>query len=431
MAFAERILAPLAHFRGKLKGAQMTMAHDGVLQAARPPRSTARQMASALENALTIPCPDPTAEERARDTHQARGQKLARLEEWTRLSQEIAEADAARLKTQGGTPVAELLAYGARADVVSAAEHALLTGRPDPKAPLLAGIEALEQVLAEYPNDPRIAVVVALAHIDIGWAWRGPGWDIEVPLRNREALHAHFDRAADIVAEYDADKLDSPLLAATVCALSVGRGGPARQITRNFECWIDLDIKNARAYRTFGVQMLPRWHGSYERLELEARRAAGRTYDVWGAGAYTWMMFDAISIDPKACARVDLDFFLDGLRDILRNTGDQHTVNLMAAYCANTMGSTQTGDDETDYIRNQISAAAAWIVRDHLTELHPMLWAHAARGFDNALRIRCADRFAASGYADALRYLTDLFRRELAAGKRVVFTENGAETRTA
>ncbi len=428
MAFAERILAPLAHFRETLRGARLELAHDGVLQTAPPQRKTPRQMATALENALSIPCPDPTAEERARDEHQARGQKLARLEDWDVLIREIADADAARTKTPGGMPIAELLAYGARGDVVGAAEHALVSGHPDKGAPLLAGIEALEQVLAEHPENPMLAAIVAMAHIDIGWAWRGTGWDIEVPPRNREAFAAHFDRAADILSEHSDATEHSPLLAAAVCALSAGRGGPVRQIVRNFEAWIELDPRNARAYRTFGAQMLPRWHGDYDRLELEARRAAGRTHDVWGSGAYAWVMFDAISSDPVACARLDLDFFLDGLSDILRNAQDQHTVNMVAAYCANTMGATQTGDDETDYIRAQIADAAAWVVREHLTELHPMLWAHAARGFDNALRIRCPDRFAASGYADALRYLADLFRRELAAGKRVVFTENGAET---
>ncbi len=431
MAFAERLLAPLATLRETFKANRLDLAHDGVLQTAPPSRVTPRQVASALENALTIPCPDPTAEERARDAHQAHGLKLARVEAWDILIDEIQEADLARTKTPGGMPVAELLAYGARADVVSAAEHALLTGRPDKDAPLLAGIEALEQVLADYGNPPVLAAIVAMAHIDIGWAWRGTGWDIEVPERNREAFAAHFDRAADILTDHADGTEHSPLLAATVCALSAGRGGPVRQLVREFEHWIDLDPRNPRAYRTFGAQLLPRWHGDYDRLELEARRAAGRTHDIWGAGAYAWVMFDAISSDPNACARLDLDFFLDGLADILRNAQDQHTVNLIAAYCANTMGATQTGDDETDYIRTQIADAAAWVVREYLTELHPMLWAHAARGFDNALRVRCPDRFAASGYADALRYLTDLFRRELASGKRVVFTENGAETRAA
>ncbi|MEL6451019.1 MAG: hypothetical protein AAFQ19_07145 [Pseudomonadota bacterium] len=433
MDIAERLMAPLARFRGKLKSPRLTMAPDGVLQTRRSQRlSHSPQDAPSIARAtpaLSIPCPDPTGEERARDLHQARGQKLARLEDWARLSALAAEADSARRKTDGGTPVAELLAYGARADVVGAAEHALMSGRPEPDAPLLAGIEALEGVLADMPDDPIIAAIVAQTHMDLGWAWRGTGWDIEVPLRNREAFAAHFDRAADIMADHDAAALSSPLLAATACALSAGPGGPVRQIVAAYETWIDLDPRNPRAFRAFGGHMLPRWHGSYDRLELEARRTAGRTHDIWGSGAYAWVMFDAISSDPEACARLDLDFFLDGLDDILRHARDQHTVNLLAAYCANTMGATPTGEDETDYIRAQIASAATWIVRDHLTELHPMLWAHAARGFDNALRVRCADRFAASGHADAVRYLTDLFRRELASGHEVVFTENGVEAR--
>jgi hypothetical protein len=438
MAFAERILMPLALFHEKLKGARLDMAHDGVLQTATGARKLARQKPHSPspavephEAALTIPCPDPTAEERARDAHQARGQKLARLEDWARLTAEISDADANRLKTDGGTPVAELLAFGARSDVVSAAEHALISGRPARGAPLLAGIEALEEVLDEHPDNWVLAVIVAQAHMDIGWAWRGTGWDVEVPTRNREAFAAHFDRAFDIISPFDATALNSPLIAATSCALSSGRGGHVRHIVAQFENWIALDPKNPRAYRTFGAQLLPRWHGDYPRLELEARRAAGRNHDIWGAGAYTWMMFDAISSDSAACARVDIDFFLDGLRDILNHAPDQHTVNLLAAYCANTMGATATGADETDYVRHQIAAAAAWIVRDYLCELHPLIWAHAARGFDNALRVRCPDRFAASGHSDAIRYLSDLFRRELASGQSVVFTEKGAVTEPA
>ncbi|KIC49193.1 hypothetical protein RA29_11840 [Tateyamaria sp. ANG-S1] len=302
-----------------------------------------------------------------------------------------------------------------------------MLGRPDPKAPLLDGIEALEQVLAEHPDEPVIAAIVANAHMDIGWAWRGTGWEVEVPARNREAFAAHFDRAADILIEHDARGENCPMLAAADCALITGRGGSPREVVSRYETWIELDPHNARAFRAMGTHLLPRWHGSYERLELEARRAAGRTYDLWGTGAYAWVMFDAIAQDSAACARLDLDFFLDGLNDILKRTNDQHTVNLLAAYCTNTMGATPTGHDETDYIRIQIAAAADEIVREHLTELHPMLWAHAARGFDNGLRVRCADKFAASGHADALRYLNQLFRRELATGKSVVFTQDGPE----
>lgn len=174
MAIAERLMAPLAQLRGKIAKPSLTMAQDGVLQARAPIVASKRPPASEprkpLMGDLSIPCPDPTAEERARDIHQARGLKLARLDDWTRLSAEIKRTCAARQKTLGGTPVAELLAFGARSDVVGAAEHALISGRPDPKAPLLAGIEALEQVLADHPDNPVIATIVAQTHMDLGWA---------------------------------------------------------------------------------------------------------------------------------------------------------------------------------------------------------------------------------------------------------------------
>lgn len=85
-------------------------------------------------------------------------------------------------------PIADLIGYGARADVVNACEHALLSGKPAKDAPLLAGIEALETVLSEYPDDYAIAIIVAQAHMDMGWAWRGGRWDIEISAINREAF---------------------------------------------------------------------------------------------------------------------------------------------------------------------------------------------------------------------------------------------------
>lgn len=427
MTFSDNLLAPLTHLRNQLDAPPQIMAPDGVLMRAKhqsnPTAKTA--LASAADGALGIPCPDPTAEERERDLHQERGLRCARQEDWQQLSALIADAEQSKAKTAGGMSVAELLAFGARADVIGAAEHALLSGAADRNVPLLAGIEALETVLAEHETDPAIAAIVAKAHMDIAWAWRGTGWDVELPRQNREAFDAHFERAAEIISGFDTKLVPSSLLASAQCSLSAGRSGTVRTIIKAYETWINIDPANTQAMRAMGSHLLPRWRGSYEQLELEARRMSGRTYDIWGAGAYTWVMFDAIAIDPEACARLDLDYFLDGIASILRRCPDQHTVNLLGSYCAITMGSTHTGYDEADYMRAQIAEAAEWIIKDHLTELHPMLWAHAARGFDNAVKVRCPDRFAACGYADALRYLTDLFKRELASGQRISFTSDG------
>ena len=374
------------------------------------------------DDLVRIACPDPTREDLHRDRHQHRAQWLVRQERWEEMAEALSEADQSREMTPGAMPVAELMAFGARADVILAAEHALFDGKPARDAPMMAGIEALEHVLDEYAGNAMIACVVAQAHLDIGWAWRGNGWDADVPTRNRAAFDAHFDRARDILAPYEKDATESPLLAATRCALLGGTGAKSRAVADRYERLIDLNPANPRPMRAMGNHLLPRWHGSYAQLELEARRTAARTEETWGAGGYTWVQFDAITCDAQACANLDVPFFIEGLRDILARRPDPHTANLLAAYCANAIGQAPNDDAAAD-VRAEIADCARWIVRDHMTELHPMLWAHAARGFDNNLRVRSASRFAASGRADAMRIITSLFQREIAAGKRVVFTE--------
>ncbi|MBW4707855.1 hypothetical protein KX928_08665 [Roseobacter sp. YSTF-M11] len=306
-----------------------------------------------------------------------------------------------------------------------AVEHALFDGRPARGAPLLNGVEALEVMLAEADNDMTLSTIVAQAHMDIAWAWRGTGWDTQVPKRHRDAFDAHFDRARDILAPFEMRSCTSPILAAAKCALHGSGKSTPNQLAADYEKLIDLEPRNPGPMRAMGNYLSPRWFGTHAQLELEARRTASRTQHIWGAGAYTWVMFDALSGDDIACADLDLDFFVEGLHDILDRKPHQYTVNLLAAYCANTIGSNLTGYDPADQTRTRIAGCADWIVRKHLTELHPLIWAHAANGFDNNLRVRSARGFAAAGRAEALRIIADLFRREIAQGHRIIFTADG------
>lgn len=392
-------------------------------QLQQPAQKPKKQIAA--PDCLSIPCPDPTLEERTRDHYQNRALRLVRQEDWEELSRQISDADRENKMTPGGMSVADLMAFGARADVVLAAEHALIDSVPEPDAPLYIGIESLEYVLAEFSDDYVIGCIVAQAHMDIAWAWRGIGWDVEIAPRNREAFHAHFSRAHDIVQSFDGQPEKSALFASTSCALLRGDDNSTKSVADRYEALIDLNSKNTSPMRALGIHMLPRWYGSYQELELEARRTAARTQEVWGAGGYTWVMFDAISRDDVACARLDLPFFIEGLRDIVTRRPEPHTVNLLAAYCANTMGNAFSGNDAADANRAHISECADWIVREHLTELHPMIWAHAAQGFANNLRVSSAQRFAAAGHEDALRIIAGLFKGEIDDGKRIVFTDQG------
>ena len=383
-----------------------------------------------LEDSLSIPVRNPqggTDGTKAQD----RGQFLARQERWEELSRQIRKADDARTAARCGLPVADLLAYGARADVVNATEHALAVEEGAGSRTLIRGLMAFEALRAEHRNDPYLTALVALAHIDIGWAWRGPGNKPGSSPSGAEARQrrcaAHFDRAAALLEPLAEDSQDSPFLRAAQCALFAGRPGGTLRVADEFGALIDLAPGNHRHMRTLGTHMLPRWSGSYAALELEARRTASRTESTWGAGGYTWVYFDAITLDGQACARVDTRFFLDGLKDIVQANPSQEMINLLAAYCTVALRKELGQNLQADVPRLKIAEAADWLIRDHLKELHPLVWAHAAEGFDNSARITSLSRFAARGHTGALQAIAGQFRDEIEGGQKVAFTAEGLQ----
>ena len=380
-----------------------------------------------LENFLNIPVCENNFENSDQQDAQRYGQYLVRQDRWEDLSKAFHIADQNRETTSGGMPITDLLAYGARADVVRSVEHALQDGKNGNNRFLLEGINGLEAVRREHRKDPAIAMILALAHIDIGWAWRGRGWEATVSHQNRKKFTAHFDRAATILAPFCGIKLNSPAIVSAQCALLAGQNDPHLRVADDYEALIDLHPQNHRHMRSMGNHLLPRWFGSYEQLELEARRTASRTQEIWGNGAYTWVYFDAIAMDEKACEHVDVEFFIDGLRDIVAMRPEQEFINLLTAYCAIALRQGQGLSEEADLQRMQIADCADWLIRDHLTEVHPLIWAHAAEGFDNNARITSLSRFAARGRADALHIIADQFREEITGGQQVTFTPEGPE----
>ncbi len=387
-----------------------------------------KTVAPCLEDRLHIAVCETGPEEVARRTMRDMGQFLARQDRWEELTDLLLDADTERSKTPGGMPISDLLAFGARADIVHAAEHALIDGQPDNDAPLLDGISALEEINQDLKTDPIMTTLVAQTHVDIAWAWRGTSFDATVPRRNREAFGAHMDRADELICGLPAEFVDnSPLASATRAGILIARPEAFQTLSDVYERLIDLDPTNYRHMRILGNYLLPRWFGSYDRLELEARRTASRTQQDWGAGAYARVQFDAIAADPRACQLVDVNFFIDGLRDIAMRRPDQPMINMLTAYCAIAMVKGYGESDEADFVRTQIADCARWLIKDHLTEVHPLIWAHAAEGFDNSARVTSLSRFAARGRADALRTIAEQFADDIARGLRVTFTKDGPQ----
>ena len=371
-----------------------------------------------LQPRLVIPMVETSAEQQAHRQHFDQAQFLARQENWSELGSLIRSFDVARANTPGGTPVAEVLASGARSDAVRAAIEA--AQRNDPAA-ARAPLDALDEVLAEHCEDHGVALVVALAHIDVGWAWRGDDWAHEIPADRRAQFHAHFSAAARIIDRFDAFELDAPCLAAARCSLLAAEAAPDHRVADDYEDLIDLDPRSPRHMRAMGNHLLPRWFGSYDMLELEARRTLARTEDIWGAGGYTWVYFDALHVDPQAFDHLDEELFVAGIHDILDRCPGQHMVNLFAAYTGQTMG--RWVEDGTPQAR--VAGCFDWIARDLLREVHPLVWLGLPEVAGQQDRPDRALEPMRQGRVRALNTLTRHFTPEMDAGNRVIYGRQG------
>lgn len=385
--------------------------------------NTSKSFAQRLEEQLVIPIAEDPPEESCRVRIQDRGQFLARQERWDELGRAIRSADNRRAATHCGMPHANLFSLGARTDVVLASEQAIADGL----APGLDGIEALEEVLQEFPEDYAIAEIVAQTHMDIGWSWRGTNWHHEVPERNQKLFEVHFERAAEILESFERTAMASPLMAGAICSLVVAKPKPALHIADAYERLIDLNPANTAPMRSLGNLLLPRWFGSYEALELEARRTASRTHNIWGNGGYAWVYLDALRVDQNAARQIDVEFFLDGIRDILYLQPDQHIANLLAAYTGITMAPSRTPVEAPDIVRETrkaIHSVFDHILRDRLKELHPLLWAEADLGPNPGTFLPPRGALIRKGYECARSAIATHFKSELMSGAVLDFSKS-------
>lgn len=383
-----------------------------------------RDLLARLHIPVNAATPDQVESERLRD----HGVFLARQERWEDIEALVRTDDQNRAATISGTPCADLTLFGARSDVVRAAEHALLHGKPAEDADFFRGVEALEYLLDDFPDSYPIALVVAHTHIDIAWAWRGALARDDSRTINRDAFRSHFARAREILAEYCPVTLHSPALSAAQCALLPGANDPAKAICKSYEALIALNPENPRHMRTLGSYLLPRWYGSFEQLDLQARRIAAQTYRSWGAAGYTWVWFDALLVAPEGLETIEVEYFLDGVADALNRQQSQHTANLMAAHLYRCWQHSGIGQHENNDTAAKLSALRDgfdMIVREHLREIHPLIWGHAEIGFENTSRVISKERLSEKGRNVAMQAVALPFMNSLKAGHTINFSPEG------
>ncbi len=396
---------------------------------ARPPKPKAgnstlsEREIDTLSKRVILPTLPVSDEEMARATHQDRGQKLARQDRWSDLADRIRYADKNRLSTPAGETASLLLAYGARSDVVSAAEDALHDG----VAPAKGGMEALEDVLFEEEDDYACALVVALAHLDNAWAWHCIHFDTD-PTESLARARNHLGRAEAILARYDGEALDAPSILAAQCALNATKENRGLLLTEDYSRLIKMDPDGHGHMRALGRHMIRLLPNHPNALEVAARQTASCTKEHWQSGGYTWVYFDALMAEPDAISLIDPEFFVEGMEHIIHRQSDQHIINQLAAFCAIAMAP-KPEDDTAPRTHAQNRAklhdCLDWLVTDHLQELHPLIWSQTLLAPAQVPSLPSRRALVVKGRQTALRIIAARFAAEIADGSSLAFSPQG------
>lgn len=322
-----------------------------------------------------IPVRGETAQDRGRNVYFAKGQTLARQDRWDMLGRLIAETDRKRIASPSGMSMAALLADGARSDAVRHARGAV----HGPDAPVPGGIRALEEVAEDYEDSWGVALVVARAQIECAWAYEGQLDPFALPAKPEAGFLDRFAAAGTLVAKAEALAPQSAEIAALRCDMLAADPQAATRVGDVHDKAIAADPENPGRLRAYGVHLLPRWFGTYDRLNDTAQALSHSLRPVWGDGTYTWLWFDALRLDPAAAEVLDTDRFIAGMHGILSERSDPVLANLFAAYVDGMDPKVAPDDlaDDTLRARARIHAALPDLTDRHLTELHPQVWARA------------------------------------------------------
>ncbi|MDO6731423.1 hypothetical protein Q4577_15425 [Marinovum sp. 2_MG-2023] len=341
-----------------------------------------------------------------------RGRNLARQEDWAGLANLIAANDRARATTPSGAPISEILAVGARSDLSRALLSVSEAGALSPNHPMLAGLEALDHSLGEHRDTATCAALLALAHMDAGWAWYKQGWQRGRPEQHVAAFQQSFSRAAQNLAPFSPAMEDSPFLASARCGLLAGIADADRRVSKDFRALIALAPQMPGHMRAYGLHLLPRWFGSYAKLEVEARQIAAQTQPKWGAGGYSWVYMDALLQDPATFAFLDIDFFLEGLTDIHQATGCQHMTNLLAAYLSHMLLQSGTAGPDSSQ-RRALTRHRDQLIRDEMTETHSWVWSILDTGYGTPGADHLTQTTADAGLGQAWAAISTALSRDL------------------
>lgn len=272
--------------------------------------------------------------------------------------------------------------WGARYHTIVAevVEHWVLNGAGEydqhPEAAAKDRLAWLSAAFDASPDDHALAVLVARAHIALGWAYRGDGWAESVSDKGWEALAYHGTKANQALERFEAFECRSPGLAAALHMAA--RWQPDRDaLAAAYADWRALDPTCTEVYGAHAFFTLPRWGGTHFEVELMAKQAARDTQDQLGDGAYALVYMHLMDTEPELIEIADVARFERGILDLVERLPDTVMVNQCLSIVAELLlEMTEETPKEPEVVAwtSMTSRLAATLVNHHLNSIALDLW---------------------------------------------------------
>ncbi len=314
-----------------------------------------------------------------RQEHRAVAGHIACLmleDEWVEIGDQIAAWEAELVSTQGGMRFHEIavdVALSGLQSLIDEAPHNDLSDLEEAELELECFVDTWER----SPESHVLALLAARAHILLGLAYRADHWPEACQKEAWRRMARHYVDAGEILANFDARALMSPLLAEAMYMQALGSPGHAHMMPDLFEQWIMLDPSNPAIYAAHAVWLANPDKASDAEIERLADAAIERTSATLGLGGYALFFQPLIGVRENARELYDPDILASAMLDLATMSATQAEVNRMADALAGEIRA--IGSEAPLALKDTL----LMLIRNEMTVLYPRLWTIS----DEAIRV--------------------------------------------
>lgn len=318
------------------------------------------------QSRLAVEQNDPDRKERRAVALHIAGLMLE--DEWVEIGDQIATWEAELAATPGGLRFHEIgveVALSGLQSLIDEAPHNDLSDLMEAEAELGCFLETYENAQDSHV----LALLAARAHMLVGLAYRADHWPDSFQKEAWRRMARHYVSAGEILTNYDARALMSPLVAEAQYMQGLGSPGHAHRMPELFESWIALDPSNSAIYAAHAAWLSNEKNASDEDVLALADAAMDRTIATLGVGGYA--LFFQPLIDQRENARelYDPELYASAMFDLATHSATQAEVNRVADALAGEIRA--IGPDLAPIA---LKDTLFQLIRHEMKVLYPALW---------------------------------------------------------